>query len=554
MNGHLIEKEEARSEKMADVDRVTEVVTALIKAKKNLHMYPVHHPVYEKTIDDFSLKMFSLLEGDTVTIRINQYDILFDDEIIYHNRDKEESLALFFFKDGIRELSFLSGITRSEIREFLEIIALDFEKEVLDDDIVTLLWEKELEHVRYIVDDTFLAEDDVYEKAAVNQARSTAGGHDNVMKAYENSRHRGVKPDVDIIALTNDDIQGIIREIENDSPDKTDVLISMLFEMLHLAKEKSEYEAIAASLRDILYHALTGADIDIVNLVLKTVKGGPDRVVYSAEAGDALARVERYINSESFIRAFGELVSTGADIPGASIEEFSSYLHVSSIPHFISILGKLEDMSSRRAIINILIETGKRDVAAVAAGLNDRKWYVVRNIVYVLRQIGESSAVEYLVRSAGHKDKRVRKEVVRALGEFGTDDVIPVLEERLSDEAEQVRITASMAVGRIGTQLSKSVILKHISSKGFRDKGYAEKKEVFKVLCRWKEKDITDMLLKTVKKWTVLKRTKNNETRAAAVHCLGLLGTGSARQIIEKLTTSKNRLLRTQAIEALRKH
>ena len=163
---------------MADADKVTDLVTALIKAKKNLRMYPAHHPVYDKTIDDFSLKMSYLLEGDTVIIGINQYDLIFNDEIIYHNREKDESLALFFFKDGIRELSFLNGITRHEIREFLEIISMDFEKEALDDDIVTLLWEKELEHVKYIVDDAFLADDEVYEQAAVNQVRSAAGGQD----------------------------------------------------------------------------------------------------------------------------------------------------------------------------------------------------------------------------------------------------------------------------------------------------------------------------------------------------------------------------------------
>ena len=74
------------------------------------------------------------------------------------------------------------------------------------------------------------------------------------------------------------------------------------------------------------------------------------------------------------------------------------------------------------------------------------------------------------------------------------------------------------------------------------------------MLCRWKEKDVSDFLVKTVKKWALLKRTKNNETRAAAVYCLGLLGTDNVRHIIEKLTKSKNRLLRTQALETLRKH
>ncbi|HBH61676.1 MAG TPA: hypothetical protein DDX85_08065, partial [Nitrospiraceae bacterium] len=138
---------------MTNIEKAKDLINALIKARKNLRMYPVHHPIYEKTVDDFISKMFSCLEVDTIKIRINQYDIYFDDEVIYHSKDKDESLALFFFKDGLREMSFSHGITRNEINEFLRIISLDYEKDVLDDDIVTLLWEEDFQHIKYVVDD-----------------------------------------------------------------------------------------------------------------------------------------------------------------------------------------------------------------------------------------------------------------------------------------------------------------------------------------------------------------------------------------------------------------
>ena len=51
---------------------------------------------------------------------------------------------MFFFRDGIRELQFRDGLTQQELEEFLKIITLDFEREAVDDDIVTLLWEKGL--------------------------------------------------------------------------------------------------------------------------------------------------------------------------------------------------------------------------------------------------------------------------------------------------------------------------------------------------------------------------------------------------------------------------
>ena len=42
----------------------------------------------------------------------------------------------------------------------MKIIALDFDREAVDDDIVTLLWEKDFQNIQYIVDEAFLVDVD----------------------------------------------------------------------------------------------------------------------------------------------------------------------------------------------------------------------------------------------------------------------------------------------------------------------------------------------------------------------------------------------------------
>ena len=539
---------------MTNIEKAKDLINALIKARKNLRMYPVNHPIYEKTVDDFNLKMFSCLEVDTIKIRINQYDIYFDDEVIYHSKDKDESLALFFFKDGLREMSFSHGITRNEINEFLRIISLDFEKDVLDDDIVTLLWEEDFQHIKYVVDDAFLFEDEGYVQNAVEQAKSVSSRSAEIMKVYESAISIESSPKVDIVPITDDDIQRIAKEIENDPPDKSHTLIRMLFEILYLAQKKDEYEVISRWIEQTLEYAMTNGNMEIVNYVLTNTNGNSKSYVYHEQVQGLLKNIENYINSAAFIKLFGDVINNRGDIPGELLQKFSSLLNSNSIPHFISILDKMNDISSRRIVLSILTEVGRKDVALVAKGLNSRKWYVVRNIVYVLRQIGDKSSVQHLVKIAGHHDKRVRKEAVHALGEMGSDEVLHILKEHMSDEVSSVRIAAFRAAGQMGTELSKKVILEQIGSKQFRDKSFAEKKEIFQVLSRWKEKDVIDFLVKIATKRIFFKRVKNNETRAVAMQCLGLLRADNVRQIAERYKNSNNTLLRKQALEILRGH
>jgi hypothetical protein len=64
---------------------------------------------------------------DDLTLKIKQNSIYYESEQVYHNPEKEDNLALFFFKDGLRELTFKKAMSQAELEEFLKITALDFD-------------------------------------------------------------------------------------------------------------------------------------------------------------------------------------------------------------------------------------------------------------------------------------------------------------------------------------------------------------------------------------------------------------------------------------------
>src|SRR4030065_2154646 len=80
-----------------------DVIQGILKAKKILKMYPPNNPIYIKTADDIYNKFKKFLElNNELPLKISQNEILFHDSEVYYNPEKDDNLALFFFKDGIR--------------------------------------------------------------------------------------------------------------------------------------------------------------------------------------------------------------------------------------------------------------------------------------------------------------------------------------------------------------------------------------------------------------------------------------------------------------------
>lgn len=73
------------------------------------------------------------------------------------------------------------------------------------------------------------------------------------------------------------------------------------------------------------------------------------------------------------------------------------------------------DKDMRRNIINILVKSGDKAVPFLKRMLRDSRWYVVRNGIKIMGEIGSFSDLSAFVPLTEHKDSRVREELSQAL-------------------------------------------------------------------------------------------------------------------------------------------
>lgn len=105
-------------------------------------------------------------------------------------------------------------------------------------------------------------------------------------------------------------------------------------------------------------------------------------------------------------------------------------------PFFIEpLLDRLADeprMARRRQYMQFLINIGDDVVRPIAPRLSDERWYFVRNLVIVLREIKSQAVLEILKNASGYRHPKVQFEIMKTFLQFGQKEAKKALYKQLA--------------------------------------------------------------------------------------------------------------------------
>jgi hypothetical protein len=537
-----------------DTGAVAELIREIQKTKKLLRMYPPNNPVYASSLDSLYSKFSELLktEGE-LKLKILQKSILYGNEQVYHNPEREDNLALFFFKDGVRELTFTDGLTRDELEGFMKILTSDLDSEQTVDDVVTLLWETEFEHINYVVDELYLTDEEVVAEDKIYNEIKDKHTKDNeaLIKAYNDALTTEKTEGLVFTPLAETDIENISAEIRRQDLQKSAKLITILFELLYLQTNRGELRSIITHIKSTLEYCVLNGDFKNANYLLDLVRENIDKKLSSDMSGNELRTIYDYINSPLMIEELGRRLDALTDIDREAFLGYIGHLGKSTITHFINLLGDVQSINGKQLLLDALTILGKQDIKVLADGLRDTRWEVVKDILYILGRIGTSGALEYLTHTFSHPDERIRREAVRVVGTLNNPNAFQYIKDALNDRSSPVRITAVRALSNIKTEGVKKVILTELSKKEFQFRDLNEKKEFYRTIAQWHDTEVKEFLINTLKKKPFLKKKKKNETRACAALALGMMRVKDAIPALKNASREGDNLLKEYSLSAL---
>lgn len=204
-----------------------------------------------------------------------------------------------------------------------------------------------------------------------------------------------------------------------------------------------------------------------------------------------------------------------------------SHLSRKVAPSLMDRLSQEENKEDRFILISAITSLEKDSAKEVIGGLDDSKWYVVRNTVHILRQVKDKSRINALIKPLRHKEVRVRLETIEALGELRNPDVLNLLILGLKDEDRHIRELSLRYLVAVGGERSIATLLRILESED-----YYLKMEAIRYLGEIgspKAVEELALILKSCSLWNI---RENNRLRASAARALGKISTEEAREIL----------------------
>jgi HEAT repeat protein len=551
-----------------------DLMNIFVKTIKAFRLYPPENPSLVGFRDLLFRKFqFFLKRYQAFSFKVGEYDFSFNNRVLYENKELKTSLAFFLYKDGLREVRFIEGLEEWEIQGFLEIVKRGDQINKMEDDLVTMIWERDFVHISYQATDEFLDEvpviipenidqfrkhltfeplgHQVYDDYLVDEAGEEVNYYEAMAKA---SAPPSLAVNRNVYLLTPEELEGLRKEVEFEtSPIFLFNIIDILFEIMALEKRPEPYQDSVNVLGKLLDALLTLGEfqkasdlLSRIYIILKTYDLQEWQAKAIQQLGDSAGDEQR-------IEKIGKVLERRE---GVRLDEVLGYLKLlppNSLQPLMKVLGELSNPKARRTVCDAICQIGKDQIDQIIPFMDDRRWYLVRNVAYILGRIGKEAAIPSIQKALAHREMRVRREGVHSLGFIGGPKAFNLLVKALQDSDARVRCAAILNLGKVGRKNSLPYLAERIQGPEFHRKDPAEKKALFDAIGIAGSNEALPMLQKLLMKKAWFRRRSVEEAREGAAGALALIGTREAKSILELGQKSKNAAVCRVCQQALRR-
>lgn len=533
-----------------------DVVLQLARTVNTRRIHLPNNPIYQKFVGELYAKVGGhLARRGTLVFGIHRFEFQYEGEAIYNDSNQSDSLPFRLYKDGVSALAFHPGVTEEELRDLVETIHRGYEVTSAEDDVVTLLWERHFPHISYEVIDNPLEGQTVPEPPAVETLETRVA-------SIAPATAQGLKPEEPLpresYVLTEEEVEKLRDEMGAEAAwDMGFQLIDLISEVLAVREEMEDYP-LALDIMDRVIRVFVRRGS--FGHAARTLKALTDLEGDSAELPQRhralLAEAVQRIGEAERIREISPVLDKGLDSEAPNFEAYLRLLPRSAVEPLLDLLGEVNLRKSRRVLCEALVEFIGDDLEPIGKRLDDPRWFVVRNLVYILRRTGSRSAHPYLRRTLEHPHPRVRQETLRAMEATGMAQSAEFLLQLLESNDDICRTWALERLAALGDSRAAEPLWKLIRTREFRERSWNDKRAYFEALGKCAPPAMLPAVQALYEKRGWFEKSKDLEMRAGAAIVLGLIGGESVVGLLEQGCEAEEPVMREacrQALEGIRR-
>jgi len=169
---------------------------------------------------------------------------------------------------------------------------------------------------------------------------------------------------------------------------------------------------------------------------------------------EALARLRAAIQRPQLLdEAVDRALSLKRELMLEEVQPFFEFIGDAMVRHLIARLADESDRSRRGRLVEALRSMGPTALPALIDALSSPAWYLVRNALALLADLGEADCLPAILPHLRHPEPRVRRTAVRTLWKLGGPVAEPHLLAQMKDADAETMQEILFALGQLRSEV-----------------------------------------------------------------------------------------------------
>jgi HEAT repeat protein len=536
-------------------EEVKEVAKLLSRAAKNYQMYLSNNRMFLTSLESLQKSLDEFLEvNEVLTFVVQEFELLHDDVTVYTNTDKYQSIAFRMYRDGVRLLSFHKGITQDDLLAFFEALTKCMESDNLEEDFVTLLWEKDLQAITYYEVNDFEADYDKLKRDAEAKKGPAREITETDIKSapWNRTPPKGdkLKPSVALTPEELHEVQGLTLTVDDDLFLRR--ACQVLQQTLELDTSKETFLDMEGAFDCFLDACVARKQLALASEVLTDIIDRYEKI-QEPDVTAALSRIIRARHDEENLASIAEVLADGSETEHEHCQAYLRQLSAEAISGLFDLLTHCKRPSARAALAAAIAEVAKNEPLNLLKGVDTASGEEVALALDVLETIGTEEALAAALRFYRHRSQRVRAKVAHMTANLGNREALETAKRLILDEDHAVRRRALASLVDISGDGSVETLLPFFTSNEFHDLPHDSKLSMLLVLRNLSPRKQLEMIKSILKMKRFFKRKPLEDTKISLMEVMHLMHRETVVPELERVCDHGAGRIRKAAETAMKK-
>ena len=551
-----------------EIALVRELLRLFGKAARAHQLYLPNNPIYKQALDNLRAGFLPLWEvADEVVLAFTESEVRYAGEVVLEEGTKSsDSLPWLFYKDGVRELTFVRGFDSEELAKLLDILQRVRKASPDEDDLLTMLWQADFAFLRYRYVDmsvdptTPLGEGgERLESSQIDVRRLSEEGEGEGEETTESGGRAGVVNmsdfDATLYFLDEKEIEYIQAEVRREYEiDLRQNVLALLLDIFEQQADPGIREEVASILDSFMLHMLSAGQFhNVAYLIRESLVASQRAIDVLPEQRDRLAQIPARLSAPEALTQLLQSMDEAEQLPSqAELIELFEQLRGTALATVLDWLGRLRNQKLRPLLEQAASRLAAQSTAELVKLVQSPSRHVSLEAIRRAGALRTPAAVAPIAKVLEDGDVEQRAAAVLALSEIGSPTALQALERGVDDSEREVRVAAVRA---LQTRAYRAVLPRleaMVKGRAIRDADLTEKMAVFEAygsLCSNGGLDALDAMLNGK---SMFGRREDPELRACAAMALGRVGTPEAMASLRQAANEKDVVVRNAVARALR--